>query len=576
MAKRSKPTAARAAAERVFGGKKSAEYYMRDGVGLEAGRMGRRLGSWLPTRVHVNTLVSQSGLTTLARARFLARNNSYARSARDCWSSNLVGAGIKPSWTSPIEEKESAEQQKKDFHSLFAQWAQQADADGTSDYYGMQYRVANELFDAGEIFVRKRPRLLSDGLAVPMQLQLLPSEMLPTFLTMPLDNGNMIRQGIEFDKIGRRVAYHFWRNHPGDQTVIPKYGERIRVSADQVLHIYEAEEAGQIRGLPKLTPSIVALWMLDLYDDAELDRKKVAALFSVFIKRPDPDGEFFEKAMKGGGEVGGPSEGDLIPEGASSRVELSPGEAHILYPGEDVVPAQPADSGHSYDPFQYRTLVRICAGTGLPYAGVTGDMVKANYSNLRGALIEARRRCEVRQGNIKFQLCRPVMKWFIDAAHIGGALAFDDYAEDPSPYLNADHIPPRWQWIDPEKDMYGEVLAIDAGIKARSHTIEETGRDPVEVDQRIAEDKARAQRLGLAFSGTSSVRSEVAQAPEDTSNEAAPGPQNSGDEPAEDDEKPAPQEPARRRGGKPGKNSGALSLREQRIGAALARTGIKH
>ena len=28
-------------------------------------------------------------------------------------------------------------------------------------------------------------------------------------------DGNVIRQGIEFDAIGRRVAYHFLRRHPG-------------------------------------------------------------------------------------------------------------------------------------------------------------------------------------------------------------------------------------------------------------------------------------------------------------------------------------------------------------------------
>src|SRR5438445_13873236 len=66
---------------------------LSDGIGLEAGRMGRRLGSWIPSRVHVNTLINQSGPNTLARARYLARNNGYAFSAVECFASNLVGAG---------------------------------------------------------------------------------------------------------------------------------------------------------------------------------------------------------------------------------------------------------------------------------------------------------------------------------------------------------------------------------------------------------------------------------------------------------------------------------------------------
>jgi capsid protein len=34
---------------------------------------------------------------------------------------------------------------------------------------------------------------------------------------------------------------------------------------------------------------MVRLWLLDQYDDAELDRKKVAAMFAGFVTRPGPD-----------------------------------------------------------------------------------------------------------------------------------------------------------------------------------------------------------------------------------------------------------------------------------------------
>jgi lambda family phage portal protein len=490
-----------------------------DGVGLEAGRMGRRLRGWMPTRVHINSLISQSGLTTLARARFLARNNGYATSAVECFASNLVGPGIVLNWKSPLEDQDKAAAQKKDVQDLWERFVSQADAEGINDFNGLQRRVAAELFVAGECFVRRRPRRLSDGLAVPLQLQLLPSEMLPVWLTMPLDNGNVIRQGIEFDKRGRRTAYHFWKSHPGDMTVVPKWGERVRIPADQILHVFAPMEAGQIRGLSKLTPAIISLWMLDLYDDAELDRKKTAALFSLFIKRADPDGEFFAAEEAKRAKAG--------EDSSVADVRLEPGSAQVLMPGEEIQIAAPADSGNSYEPFQYRSLTRICAAIGLPYSGVTGDKQKANYSNERSALIEARRRAEALQHNCMiFQLCRPVVYWFLDAAHVGGALALEGYAEDPAPWRNVEHIPPKWMWIDPLKDIQAEVIAVNAGFKARSMVVEETGNDPVEVDRRIAEDKARADKHGLVFSGTAPVRTEIEQVPpeDDTAPPAQRGP----------------------------------------------------
>ena len=503
---------------------------LSDGIGLEAGRMGRRLGSWIPSRVHVNTLINQSGPNTLARARYLARNNGYAFSAVECFASNLVGAGIKPSWKSPLPVPEieedgaddaakAASDQKKSVHELWARWVTEADAEGITNLYGLQKRVARELFIAGEVFVRLRPRYIADGLSIPLQLELLPSEQLPLWLTMPLSNGNWIRQGIEFDRIGRRVAYHFWRVNPGDITLAPKFGERVRVPANQILHVFDPLEAGQIRGLSRLTPAVVTLWMLDLYDDAELERKKTAALFSVFITRPDPDGEFFDEEKKKQTAPGGAAAND---DGAAA-VKLEPGSAHVLLPGEAVTTASPADSGQSYEPFQYRTLTRVCAALGLPYAGVTGDMVKANYGNQRAAMIEARRRGEaVQKGVIIVQFCLPVFRAFMDYAHIGGALNFDGYADNPRGYLQMDWIPPRWMWIDPLKDRQAEILAVDAGFKARSQVIEEEGGDAAEVDQRIAEDAARAARLGIQLSGTQSLRTIIGEPPPDADPNADP------------------------------------------------------
>jgi hypothetical protein len=96
----------------------------------------------------------------------------------------------------------------------------------------------------------------------------------------------------------------------------------VRIPASQILHVFDPLEAGQIRGLSRLTPAIVTLWMLDLYDDAELERKKTAALFSVFIKRPDPDGEFFDK------------ETTVRDDEGVAGVKLEPGSSHVLFPGE--------------------------------------------------------------------------------------------------------------------------------------------------------------------------------------------------------------------------------------------------
>jgi lambda family phage portal protein len=385
---------------------------------------------------------------------------------------------------------------KREIEKGWLQWTDEADSEGVTDLYGLQRRIGRELFIAGECFIRRRPRYLRDGLTVPLQLQLLPSEMCPTEYNIELESGNTVRQGIEFDRIGRRVAYHFWKVNPGDVTQSRNFGEMTRVLVEDVLHVYDPIEAGQIRGLPRLTASIVPLWALDGYDDAEMERKRTAALFGLFIKRADPDGELFaaevEKKKASGEEV--------------STVTLEPGTAQVLMPGEEVQFAAPADVGPNYEAFQYRMLMRICSSLGLPYASVTGDMVRANYSNQRAALLEMRRRMEALQfGVMVYQACRPLAQWFLEAADLAGTFNMPDFARDPSPYLDIKWIPPKWAWVDPLKDVQAAAIAVDNLFASRSSVIRESGDDPVQVDDEIAADQERERIKNIQRTGKAAM-----------------------------------------------------------------------
>jgi lambda family phage portal protein len=444
---------------------------------LEGAMARRRLRGWQPPLENINSLVAAGGPRLLARARELVVTNGYAANACEAFAANLVGDGIKPS--SLIEDADLRDRVQR----LWLAWTDEADADGLTDFYGLQAMVAREMFVAGECFVRLRPRRPKDGLRVPLQLQLLQSEMLPFDKTETAANGNRIRCGIEFDGIGRRVAYHFRRRHPGDSTdqgeVVP---ETVRVSADDVLHIFRPIDAGQIRGLPHVAPAMVRLFLLDQYDDAELDRKKTAAMFAGFITKTAPE----EPLM---GETEDAEDGTGI-------ASLEPGTLQVLLPGEDVKFSSPADVGGGYEAFQYRTLLSIAASVGLPYHLVTGDVRQANYSSLRAELVEFRRRVgQLQHGVIAHQLCRPIWRRWLEAATISGALDLDDL----NTALPVQWIPPRWDWVDPLKDIQAQLLAIEAGLLSRRKAVEATGYDIEEIDRENAADRERAEELGLTY-----------------------------------------------------------------------------
>jgi len=445
---------------------------------LEGAMSQRRLRGWQPPLENINSLVASGGPRLLARSRELVVTNGYAANACEAFASNLVGDGIKPS--SLIEDPGPRDQVQR----LWLAWTDDADAEGLTDFYGLQRRAAREVFMTGEVFLRFRPRRVEDGLAVPLQLQMLPSEMLPLQHNAVDGNGNVIRQGIEFDRVGRRVAYHFLRRHPGDSTDPGLSGETVRVPAADVLHVIDPVEAGQLRGVSRFAPAIVKLFLLDQYDDAELDRKKVAAMYAMFVTSPSPDNPL----------------APLTPEEKEKGYEVSPGQVVRLDPGEDVTVSAPADSGATYEPFQYRTLLQISAALGIPYGYLSNDGAKGNFSNSRLSLIEFRRRVSAWQHSVMvFQMCRPVWARFMDTGVLAGVLRLPGYDRRRAEYLACNWLPTKWDWVDPLKDANAEIAQIEAGLKSRTQAIAERGYDAEQVDAEIARERDRERRLGLDF-----------------------------------------------------------------------------
>lgn len=242
----------------------------------------------------------------------MVRKNPYAANIIDTIVSNCVGTGIKP------QSKAKDAEFRKKVQELWLQWTDEADSNNISDFYGLQTLVCRSMIEGGECFVRLRTRKPEDGFSVPLQLQVLESEHLDNKTNQTLANVNVIRNGIEFNRLGQRQAFYLFREHPGESSI----GESVRVPASDILHIYKPLRPGQIRGEPWLSTVLLKLYELDQYDDAELVRKKTAAMFAGFITRLDPEASILGES-----------------EANEHRVALSglePGTMQLLDPGHTI------------------------------------------------------------------------------------------------------------------------------------------------------------------------------------------------------------------------------------------------
>ncbi len=406
------------------------------------------------------------------RSRAMVGNNPHAASGVETWVSALVGTGIKPQSTHPDPSVRAK------LNVKFESWVDGADADCSTDFYGMQALAARRLVVDGESFA-----VFIYAPNGALTVRLLDAEQIDPAMHRDAGGGVRIVAGVEFDATGRRLAYHVFRERPG--LPLGTMLDTIRIPAEDMCHLFRVDMPGQVRGLPWLTPSLLRMADYDAASDAQLMRQKVAAMFAGFITDPNGVPADFQGQADGMGNLDG---------------GIEPGILKVLLPGQDIRFSEAASVGGEVIEFMKVTAREIAAGLGVPYEAMTGDLSGTNYSSIRAGLVEFRRRVEALQHNVLvFQFCRPVWRRFVTAEILSGRLDAPGFERDPEPWLGARWITPRQEWVDPKKDAEAEIAAIGAGLMSRRQAVAARGYDLEVIDAEIASDNARAKALGLTF-----------------------------------------------------------------------------
>lgn len=468
-------------------------------LGYEAASYSPRIRNWRPAQTGPNALLGYTLPTLRARTRDQVRQNGLAAGITEVLVSNIVGTGIKPQFNTgdPGLDREAGE--------LFDVWTDESDADDGSDFYGQQALAVASMVEGGDSFARFRTRLLSDGLTVPFQIQLIEAEQCPENYNITVSNGrggqNYVRNGIERDAIGNRVAYWMYPAHPFDWGGSVQVASNIpkRVMASEVAHLRRVLRPGMLRGEPWHVRTLLKMHDIDQYDDAQVLRQKIAAMFTGFVEEelPDPPEDGQEQV----GQVFGGPVGDDGTEFAS----LEAGTIQSLSPGQKMTFSEPPSPGDSYEAFMKVQLRMVAVAAGILYEQLTGDYTGVNDRTWRAAVSEFRRRCARWQHQIvAHQFCRPVLARWADLAILSGALTLPR-GMNPAKLRRARWVPQRWAYINPTQDIEAEQAEIRAGFKSRSQAVSERGEDAIVVDQEQAADNKRADSLGVVYTSDGRV-----------------------------------------------------------------------
>ena len=414
-------------------------------------------------------------------ARALALNNSVIRQYLELLRDNVIGPnGIRLQAQVRNNDKSLNKIINDKIETAWAGFWESPWADGRfSGIAGEQLLIKNLAVD-GEVFIRV---VTSPDFQYGIALQMLDPDLIDNNLNQPAGGGgiptqNEIRLGIEVDNFGKPLAYWVWDRSPFD-VLQGSTRNRIRLPAEEIIHIFDPERIGQTRGFTWFNTVMKDLKNLDGYVEAAIVAARTAAC-AVPIFRQTADF-------------------DQSEDQSGFNIELSPGSGFTLPQGLELQNWDPKHPNTNHSEFLKGCLRFTAGGLHVSYASLACDLSDANYSSMRSGLLIERDGYRTLQRLWIDRFRQPVFARFVWGALLSGGLILD--SRDRSKFLSVKWVPRGWAWVDPMKDVNAGVIAIENGLDSRTRILAEQGLDFEEVCDELAEEKRISDVSGLDFSG---------------------------------------------------------------------------
>lgn len=447
-------------------------------------------------------------VTLRNRSRDMYMNAPLATSAIKTTRTNVIGAGLALKARIDAEflgiTEEAADAWERKVEKEFSLWAESVFCDSlkVSDFYDLQQIAFLGWLMNGESITLFKYDKPTDYMPYGTRLQLIESDRLSTPRKgLPINsiqgtnesNGNEIISGIETDKEGAVEAYWICNKYPLT-SFIGKAPEWVRVEAfgektgmPNVLHIFEAERAGQKRGVPILAPVIEPLKQLTRYAEAELMAAVISGFFTVFVKSEGDTGENPLGSMI--------SEENQVAPDEEINYEMGPGAVNVLGPGEEVQIANPGRPNANFDGFVNALTRYVGAALEIPQE-LLQKAFTSSYSASRAALLEAWKMFRMKRKWIAKKFCQPVYEQWLTEAVASGRIKAPGFFNDPiikKSWCSAEWNGPAPGQVNPVQEVQASIFKVQNGFSTREReTMELTGGD---FDRNVNQMKRENQKM---------------------------------------------------------------------------------
>lgn len=445
-----------------------------------AANVGRLFADFLSSNRSADSELRSDLVTMRNRSRTLARDDVYVRRYLNLLKTNVVGEN-------GFALQVKARNTDGSLDTIGNQIIEQAWAvfslkgnftpDGKRSRVDLEKYVIETVARDGEAFIQViKSRRFKHGIAFhPVE-----ADQIDEQKNERLKDGNEIRMGIELDEYQRPVAYWVKPRHPGDYDfAAASQRAAVRIPAENMLHIYSPDRAGQTRGEPWMAPAITQLKMLNAHREAELVAARMAASKMGFF------------ISESGEDMPADDYDNTVP-----IIDAEPGTFHQLPAGVDFKAFDPNHPATAFSDFQKGILRGIASGLGVSYASLSGDLAETSYSSVRQGALEERDAYKMLQ--------RFVIEHFVMPAYAIWLQHIMEFGLIPIPATRFDKFfaastfrGRSWQWVDPQREIQAVSQAMHNGIMSMSDVAGQFGRDIEDTFSQWQRDKEMAQQFGL-------------------------------------------------------------------------------
>lgn len=426
----------------------------------------------------------------VARSREQWSNNDYVRGYIRRCRQNIVGAhGVKFQAKAALANGKPDKNANDAIEAALKEWGKRGNCDvtGALSWIGLQKLAIEHASRDGEFIFRK----IRGAEAGPFgfALQAIDPQRLPVrYQNYKFgNNGHFVRNGIEYNRYGRAMAYHFASTDESDAWFYYSISSEgyVRVPAEDVIHGFVQEMASQRRGIPWTATGLFRMHHLNGFEDAAVQNARASASKMGFIQYKEGFGPEAEDG-----------------EDVASTINAEPLSFHELPEGAEIAKWDPQYPSGEFAIFQKSMLRGASTGWGVAYNSLANDLEGVNFSSIRDGKVDERDNWKELQEWLIETLCTPVYEEFLKAALLSEKIVNAKNGK-PLPatkianYKLCHFQGRRWDWIDPKNDATAKTTMIRAGLTSPSQVIREQGRDPETVYQEIAADIDMLKAAGI-------------------------------------------------------------------------------